>query len=187
MRGAVWMRTARDLNEYREIGFDLLRIYLGLGLCVRGALFIAHPDALLAMIARSGDWFWPAAIAHYVIAAHLVGGLLLALGLYTRLAAAAQIPVLAGAVFVTHWSEGLLSGGQSLEFSGLVFFMLIVFAVFGDGSLSLDARLRRQPSEPDDHVLRPERDARTADGHVLRPPRDTRTADGLANATESHS
>ncbi|HEV8246188.1 MAG TPA: DoxX family protein [Polyangiaceae bacterium] len=144
MRAAAWSRAAQDLNQSREIGFDLLRIYLGIGLCVRGALFIAHPDALLAMIARSGGWFWPATIAHYVIAAHLVGGLMLALGLYTRLAAVVQVPILAGAVFITHWSEGLLRGGQSLEFSGLVFFMLIVFAVFGDGPLSLDARLRRQ-------------------------------------------
>jgi len=82
------LRAARDLNQRREVGLDLVRIYLGVGLLVRGALFIARPEALLALIAARGDWFWPAAIAHYVAAAHIAGGLMLALGAYTRLAAA---------------------------------------------------------------------------------------------------
>ena len=137
------LRAARDLNQKREFGLDLLRIYLGVGLFVRGGLFIARPEALLELIAASGDWFWPAAIAHYVAAVHIGGGILLALGAYTRLAAAVQLPVLVGAVFVTHWSEGLLGTGQSLEFAGLVLFMLIVFTVFGAGPLSVDARLRK--------------------------------------------
>ena len=55
------LRAARDLNQRREVGLDLVRIYLGVGLLVRGALFIARPEALLALIAARGDWFWPAA------------------------------------------------------------------------------------------------------------------------------
>ena len=137
------LRAARDLNQSRELGLDLLRIYLGIGLLVRGGLFIARPEALLELIASRGDWFWPAAIAHYVAAVHIGGGILLALGAYTRLAAVVQLPVLGGAVFVTHWGEGLLGEGQSLEFAGLVFFMLVVFSVFGAGPLSVDARLRK--------------------------------------------
>ncbi len=125
------------------MAFDLLRIYLGIGLLVRGGLFLAHPQALVSMIGSNDNWLWPVAIAHYVAAAHIFGGLMLAIGLYTRLAAAVQIPVLAGAVFITHWSEGLLRGGGGLEFAGLVLFMLVLFAVFGAGPLSLDARLRR--------------------------------------------
>jgi len=136
-------RAARDLSQRRELGLDLLRIYLGIGLFARGALFIARPEALLALIASSGDWFWPAAIAHYVAAAHVFGGILLTFGVYTRLAAAVQLPVLGAALFITHWGEGLLSKGQSLELAGLVFFMLVVFTVFGAGPLSVDARLRK--------------------------------------------
>jgi putative oxidoreductase len=152
MPGAL-LRAARDLNQSRELGLDLLRIYLGIGLFARGALFVAEPEALLGYISASGDWFWPAALAHYVAAAHIFGGILLALGAYTRLAAVMQVPVLAGAVFVTHWGEGLLSKGQSLEFAGLVFFMLVVFSVFGAGPLSVDARLRRMKVTEDDKPL----------------------------------
>jgi uncharacterized membrane protein YphA (DoxX/SURF4 family) len=145
-------RAVRDLNKSREVGLDLLRIYLGVGLFVRGALFITRPEALLALINAHGDWFWPAAIAHYVAAVHIAGGIMLAFGLYTRLAAVVQLPVLAGAVFVTHWGEGLLGEGQSLEFAGLVLFMLVVFAVFGAGPLSVDARLRKMDTTVDDRT-----------------------------------
>jgi uncharacterized membrane protein YphA (DoxX/SURF4 family) len=148
MSGARLADAAQDLDENRQLGLDLLRIYLGLALFVRGALFIARPEILLGMIASSGGWFWPAAIGHYVAGAHIVGGLLLALGFYTRLAALVQLPILVGAVFVTHWGEGLLGHGQALELAGLVLIMLVVFVFFGAGPLSLDHHLKsRTPGE----------------------------------------
>lgn len=63
--------------------------------------------------------------------AHLCGGAFLAIGLLTRLSALLQIPVLAGAVFLIHWHEGLFSLGQSLEFSSLVLFLLILLFIDG--------------------------------------------------------
>ena len=56
------------------------------------------------------------------------------------MAAAAQVPLLLGAVFLIHWQEGLMQPGQSLELAGLVLVLLLVFTIFGSGSLSLDAR-----------------------------------------------
>jgi uncharacterized membrane protein YphA (DoxX/SURF4 family) len=148
MSGARLADAAQDLDENRQLGLDLLRIYLGLALFVRGALFVARPEILLGMIQSSGGWFWPAAIGHYVAGAHIVGGLLLAAGFYTRLAALVQIPILLAAVFIAHWGEGLLGRGQALELAGLVLIMLVVFAFFGAGPLSFDHRLRnRKPGE----------------------------------------
>lgn len=144
MAGARWAGAAQDLDENRQLGLDLLRIYLGLALFVRGALFVANQELLLGMIRSSGNWLWVAAIGHYVALAHIGGGLLLALGFYTRLAALVQIPILAGAVFFTHWGEGLLGRGQALELAGLVLVMLVVFAAFGGGPLSLDHWMKRR-------------------------------------------
>ncbi len=121
-----------------SIGLDVIRIYLGIGLMVRGALFIAHPEVLLDFLKRSHSWLLPLAISQYVVAAHLCGGILLALGLGTRLAAVAQIPPLIGAVLFVHIGEGLLTAGQSFEFAALVLAMLSAFSVFGAGRLSLD-------------------------------------------------
>ena len=130
-----------------SLGLDVVRIYLGVGLMVRGALFIGHPEVLLDLLKRTNSWFVPLAISQYVVAAHLCGGILLALGLGTRLAAAVQIPPLLGAVLFVHLGEGLLHGGQSLEFAGLVLMMLVAFTVFGAGRLSLDHWLVQRNAE----------------------------------------
>lgn len=124
-----------------SLGLDLIRIYLGIGLTVRGALFISNPEVLLDFLKQTHSWFLPLAVAQYVVAAHLCGGILLTLGLGTRLAAALQIPPLLGAVLFVHLGEGLLTAGQSLEFAALVLAMLSAFTVFGAGRLSLDAWL----------------------------------------------
>jgi uncharacterized membrane protein YphA (DoxX/SURF4 family) len=134
-----------------SVGLDLIRIYLGVGLLVRGALFIGRPDILVEFLKRTHSWFIPLAAAQYVVAAHLCGGILLALGLGTRVAAAVQIPPLLGAVLFVHIGEGLLTAGQSLEFAALVLVMLVAFSVFGAGHLSLDAWIAKRNAE-DQHL-----------------------------------
>jgi uncharacterized membrane protein YphA (DoxX/SURF4 family) len=144
-----------------SVGLDLIRIYLGVGLMVRGALFISRPEVLLDFLKRSHSWFVPLALSQYVVAAHLCGGILLALGLGTRLAAAAQIPPLLGAVLFVHIGEGLLTAGQSLEFAALVLAMLGAFSVFGSGRLSLDSWLAKRNAE-----LQPDSEGELPEGAV---------------------
>lgn len=127
------------LAQRRGLGLDLVRIYLGVALLVRGILFVADQSVFVQWMDRSG-WFAPVALGHLVALVHLGGGIFLALGWFTRLAAAAQVPLLLGAVFLIHWQEGLMQPGQSLELAGLVLVLLLVFTIFGSGSLSLDAR-----------------------------------------------
>ena len=130
-----------------SVGLDLIRIYLGIGLMVRGGMFISQPEVLVDFLKRTHTWLVPLALSQYVVAAHLCGGILLALGLGTRLAAAVQIPPLLGAVLFVHLHDGLLTAGQSLEFAALVLAMLSAFAVFGAGHLSLDAWLTKRNAE----------------------------------------
>lgn len=139
-RSKVWWKDP-------SVGLDVIRIYLGVGLMVRGALFISRPDVLIDFLNRSNSWFVPLAISQYVVAAHLCGGILLALGLGTRLAAVVQIPPLLGAVLTVHLGEGLLSAGQSLEFAALVLAMLGVFSIFGSGRVSLEAWMAKRNRE----------------------------------------
>lgn len=126
------------INDNREVVVDILRIYLGLGLFVRGVLFAATPRGVEVLVDLSAFSLASAALAHYVTFAHLLGGLLLAAGLLTRLASLIQIPILVGAVFLVHLPEGLLAADQSLEFSALVLFLLVVVFVFGGGPWSAD-------------------------------------------------
>ncbi|MFP4227940.1 MAG: DoxX family membrane protein [Salinivenus sp.] len=152
------MIAYRDLvdwiKNHRDIGIDLVRMYLGIGLFVRGLLFIAESQGVEALVDLSAFSVTSAALAHYVTFAHLFGGLLLAAGLLTRLAALAQIPVLAGAVFLVHLDEGLLSANQSLEFSALVLFLLVVVFVFGPGAWSADRYVfETEPAQQDEEDL----------------------------------
>ena len=138
----AWMRNLpRKVRPGPALGFDLVRVYLGIGLFVRGVLFVSRPELVLGYLSSTESWFVPYAVAHYVAIAHLGGGLLLAVGLATRLAAAVQLPVLLGAVFVVHSSDSLITAGQSLELSALVLILLGVYLAVGAGRLSVDAWL----------------------------------------------
>ncbi|HNC25133.1 MAG TPA: DoxX family protein [Opitutaceae bacterium] len=137
----------------REAWLDCVRIYLGLGLLARGLLLITNTSTgyFVDMLQRTGQpWLLTGVLLHYVMLAHFVGGAMLTAGFLTRIAAAAQIPVLAGAVFIVHRRDGLFAMGQSLEFSALVLFLLVVFVVSGAGPLSLDHAIfhRTKPAEP---------------------------------------
>lgn len=139
--------TAKSLFRYLtpERGFDLIRIYLGVGLAVRGILFLMDPTFIGNMLEGSGA-LWPRVIA----LGHLAGGVLLAVGLFTRLAAAIQVLPVLGAVIMLHLREDLASENQSLEFSALVLVMLIFFACFGSGEWSLDhQRHHHRAAAPD--------------------------------------
>jgi len=125
----------------REMWLDCVRIYLGLGLLARGLLLITNTSTgyFIDLLQRSGQsWLTTGVMLHYVMLAHFVGGAMLTIGFLTRIAAAVQMPILAGAVFFIHRGDGLFAMGQSLEFSALVLFLLVVIFVSGAGRLSLD-------------------------------------------------
>ena len=125
----------------REIWLDCVRIYLGLGLLARGLLLISNTSTgyFVDLLQRSGQpWLTTGVILHYVMLAHFVGGAMLTVGFLTRIAAAVQIPILAGAVFFVHRKDGLFAMGQSLEFSALVLFLLVIFLISGAGPWSVD-------------------------------------------------
>jgi uncharacterized membrane protein YphA (DoxX/SURF4 family) len=126
-----------------DLPFDLVRIYLGIGLFIKAFYFIGNRDYLDQLLEETGDLWWiPAAAAHYVIMSHLAGGVSLALGFLTRIGAAIQIPVLAGAVFYVHLPKAVSIGPrQDLEFSALVLFLLVLLFVRGAGRLSVDFHL----------------------------------------------
>lgn len=140
----------RRLETRRDLVLDMIRVYLGAGLFFRG-LALLVTDVGLRQLAGGADLGFPiTALTVYVTAAHIVGGALLAVGLYTRAAALVQLPVLVGAVVLVHWRDGLLSANQSLEFSALVLFLLILVCAFGGGRWSLDAQWWDADSERPD-------------------------------------
>lgn len=140
------MSILRHLEAHRDLVLDALRVYLGTGLFFRGLALLVTEGGLQQLVGTTEPGLGLAGLSVYVTAAHLVGGALLAVGLYTRLAALIQLPILVGAVVLVHWHDGLLSADQSLEFSALVLFLLVLVCAFGSGRWSLDARWGRAPA-----------------------------------------
>ncbi|MEX2382825.1 MAG: DoxX family protein [Opitutales bacterium] len=133
------------IEDRQDLLFELIRIYLGIALFVRGLYFFlpAGRELLVGFLDTLGTTGWLSSVlwGHYIILAHLVGGFFLTIGLLTRLAALLQIPILVGAVFFVHIQEGLFTLGQSLELAALVLFLLVIVLVRGPGVWSLDHHL----------------------------------------------
>ena len=138
----------RWIESHMDIVIDLVRMYLGVGLFVKGIYFLMHQGELKKLLEGADNLaFGQGAVAHYVIPVHLVGGLLLAIGLLTRLAALAQIPILIGAIFYIWLPEVLVfEQRQNLEFSALVLFLLTLIFVYGAGRFSVDYLITRKES-----------------------------------------
>lgn len=146
----MFYKVLRRLESNRDLALTVIRVYLGAGLFFRGLALLVPGMGLEQLTGGAALGVPLTVVALYVTAAHLVGGALLLVGFYTRLAALIQLPVLVGAVFLVHWQSGLLSANQSLEFSVLVLYLLVIVCVFGGGRWSLDERWGDQFSSPAD-------------------------------------
>ena len=147
------MESFRSLERWavanRDLGFELVRIYLGIGLFVKGLQFTQDTDFLMQILRdhQTGQFrfnFLDTFIAHYIPLAHLGGGLLLAVGLLTRVSAAFQLPVLFGAAFYVYGTEGIFGHNQNFQFTALVLFLLFLMLIFGGGRWSVDHQLRKR-------------------------------------------
>lgn len=137
-------RSLEWLQENRALFIDFVRIYLGFVLIVKGLYFIQDITKLTQMIGMSESSYTTLALAHYIVFAHIVGGLFLAIGLLTRVVVLFQIPILAGAVVLVHLKEGLFAANSSLEYALLVLMLLVAFGLYGSGRFSVDQLLDRE-------------------------------------------
>ena len=134
-------------------GVLILRVVLGIVLIMHGylALAVIGPAATAEYMPRIG---LPSALATllawYLIVVHAVGGALIVLGLFTRLAALLNVPIMVCAVALLHWSQGFYMTGAIVdaaagrakaigyEFPLLVLGCTVAVALIGGGPLSLD-------------------------------------------------
>lgn len=130
-------------NTHHPVWVDFVRMALGIFLFVKGVMFIQDTEAL-QNIMRDSQFQWVSfGMAHYVAFAHLVGGLLIAMGLVTRIAILFQIPILLGAVFFINPQRGFYSENTELWSSIVVLILLFVFLILGSGRLSVDNLISR--------------------------------------------
>lgn len=133
-------------NTHRPGFLDIFRILLGAFITYKGFYFITHMSELHMTAAGINVYFAGMTLSHYVVFAHILGGPLIMVGLFTRIACLIQIPILIGAIVFVNYPKGFLSIGNhmELEVSIIILVGLILFMIFGAGRFSIDAKRRRE-------------------------------------------
>jgi putative oxidoreductase len=119
-------------------GALLLRVSLG-------GLFLAHAALKIFVFTPAGTAQFfasvgvPPALAYVTMAAEVVGGLALILGVWTRLAAVALTPVLIGAIATVHGAAGFFfnNANGGWEYPAFWIVALLVQALLGDGAFAM--------------------------------------------------
>ena len=128
---------------------DVVRVALGIFLFLKGVAFMENTADLRNIIEAQDTVIFPPsaimALVYYVTFAHMVGGIMIALGTLTRFSCIIQIPIVLGAVFV---NDALLSPiNAQLWLSVTALVLLVIFIVMGSGPFSLDRYFGNIPAE----------------------------------------
>ena len=123
----------------------LPRIALGICLIVKGISFIRNTVYLESLLAEtkvgdSGAW-----LALVITWLHLLCGVLIIIGLFTRWATLLMIPILLGAVIFINAPKGIFAAESEFGFSLAILLMLVFFFIEGDGPLSLGDYFKKNP------------------------------------------
>jgi len=115
---------------------DIIRILLGVFLCYKGVDFLMNMGSILSLMTNKMSFgsFSFTLMSNYIAFAHMLGGILLILGVLTRFACLIQIPILLGAIFFVNSS--LYRPFSELLLPIAVLLLLICFLILGNGRLS---------------------------------------------------
>ena len=137
-------------DDHHAKWLDVVRIVLGILILSKGISFVSDTEVLQRLFVQNRVYSFSGlmlmALTHVVAFAHLVGGILIVLGLVTRFAVVIQIPILVGAVFFVNISGGFSALNSELWLSVIVLFLLILFWVVGSGPYSVDHWMKTHKS-----------------------------------------
>ena len=122
---------------------DVLRITLGIFLFLKGYGFFHNMPFLRYTIEDQHLLDLSPAmltfVMYYVTFVHLAGGVLITVGLLTRLSSILQIPIVVGAIFLINIFKS--SPNSDLWLSIFACVLLFLFALIGSGPISLNKLL----------------------------------------------
>jgi putative oxidoreductase len=144
-RNKLYVPAAAGLYEAcAPLSYTLIRVALGLMLIPHGYGKLFLNDAVHAAnnFVKFG-WAYPLAWAYFIGALEFFGGIMLALGLFTRAVALAfviEMAVISFAVLWPNWSWG----HRGMEYA--LFMGIVALAIFfrGGGAWSLDSYMKKE-------------------------------------------
>jgi putative oxidoreductase len=136
------MLSTERSNIFKEAKFPnkiiilLLRVILGGALFIKGVDFIRNKVILHQVIAET-DLLEKFSVLEAVIPwIHLLGGLFIIIGMYTRLVIFIQIPLVIGAIIVLYNTKNSSFYSIEMMFAVTILIMLFIYLKFGDGFYS---------------------------------------------------
>jgi uncharacterized membrane protein YphA (DoxX/SURF4 family) len=123
---------------------DVLRVLLGVVLFMKGLSFIIDKEMTLQILHDNQFDFISVLLLHYVIIFQMAHSVLIAVGLITRIAIAAQFPIVLGAVVLIATTGSFAPLDSDLWLAVILLFLLVFFFIYGPGPLSVDGALRRR-------------------------------------------
>jgi uncharacterized membrane protein YphA (DoxX/SURF4 family) len=125
---------------------DIVRIVLGAFLLWKGISFMNNTEYLKELITNQTVVdISPGllmALVYYVTFAHMVGGILIGVGILTRFGCILQIPIVLGAIFFSGIFQDAINYMVWPSVAALA--ALVLFLILGSGPLSLDKYLAEQ-------------------------------------------
>jgi len=130
--------------KYNAELLAMLRVILGVSLLYMGIQFVKN-DALLTTIIANEEGIKQFIWLHQLIPfAHLIGGVFITIGYFTRWMAISQIPILIGAIFFIYTDKRAYLSNIELPFAVIVLVLLTIFSISGDGIFSIKSLLKKE-------------------------------------------
>jgi len=128
-----------------DLAYLIVRVTAGLMLIPHGwpKVFGRGASGVAAMLTNYGI---PAAqpFAYLIMGLETIGGILIAIGLFTRPVAALLVIEFLVIIFIAHWPKGYSVGAGGIEFPLMWGLILLAILLRGGGPWSVDRKLGRE-------------------------------------------
>lgn len=141
------MHTGNIRTQTRadDVTVTVLRVATGMILAVHGALKLMDiPETIQGFNALGIPY--PQYAVYLAIAGEFLGGIGLAVGLLTRIAALGTLGTMVTAIGFAHLGRGLFMKGGGWEYPLVLALVSLFFVTHGAGPVSLDAWFTRKPA-----------------------------------------
>ncbi|HET6245407.1 MAG: DoxX family membrane protein [Bacteroidetes bacterium] len=134
-------------DKHHPAWVDLFRVALGIMLIVKGIQPLISPENISIVSGGISQNFLSIAILHYIVLTHVVGGIMVALGLSIRIPLLLTFPILILAIVFAGVPEmGIFYHYAHVLVSIALLLANIAFLIYGSGAYSLDNFMRKHPN-----------------------------------------
>lgn len=122
----------------------VFRVILGLSLFLKGIQFIQDKSVIRKVFTESlilQEYFWLQTVIPWL---NILCGFFIVIGLFTRLMAIIQIPIIIGAIVFVNSKHGAFEGESDLALSIVILVLLLFFLFVGGGNFTWDQVLKKE-------------------------------------------